>query len=500
MGVHKELGGSQPVQQIGSGRYFLVREIASGGMGRVWEGRDSQLGRAVAIKELSLDSIAAVDHAEFLERAVQEGRNAAALSDHPNIVTIYDVVVEGGSPWTVMQFVRGRSLGELLKAGPPPVEVVASMAGQMLSAIRHVHNAGIVHRDIKPHNIMINESDGRALLTDFGISKNSRDSSLTQTGYIIGSMPYMAPERQLGKPSNPASDLFSLGVTLFEALEGYKPFGGDSETGTVTGVLSSPLPQMRRGGRLIPLVYALTEKDPRSRPTAEQAIGLLNGASVNPGPAPFHQDLITAGAAPIASVGTALNSGVFVPGDTFRGPGAGRRNNNKGLLVAGSVAAVVLAGIIGGAYTYSSHASAAGSTGGTSPTGVASSTNGISTTGGPSTGSSSSSDNSTTGSTTGGGLGGTDPGCQAAMSDVDSGSQGLSSAVGNPSDAINALKAIGTKLDTDSTKSTNPAAAAAIKKVGDDYIAMGNAAGSGSQPDINAIQADATAMGSVCGG
>ncbi|MBS2531629.1 serine/threonine protein kinase [Catenulispora sp. NF23] len=483
MVVSNDQGGSQPVRQIGNGRYLLVREIASGGMGRVWEGRDSQLGRAVAIKELSLDSIAAVDHAEFLERAVQEGRNAAALSDHPNIVTIYDVVVEGGSPWTVMQFVRGRSLGELLKAGPPPVEAVASMAGQMLSAIRHVHNAGIVHRDIKPHNIMINESDGRALLTDFGISKNKRDVSLTHTGFIIGSAPYMAPERQLGQSGDPASDLFSLGVTLFEALEGYKPFGGDSETGTVTGVLTSPLPQMRRGGRLIPLVHALTEKDPRNRPTAEQAIGLLNGASVNPGPAPFHQDLITAGAAPIASVGTALNSGVFVPGDTFRGPGAGRRNNNKGLLVAGSVAAVVLAGIIGGAYTYSSHASAVGSTGG------------ISTAGGP-TGSNSSSD----GSTTGGGLGVSDPGCQAAISDLSSGSQSLPSAASNPSDAINTIKAIGTKLDTDSTKSTNPAAAAAIKKVGDDYIAMGNSVGSGSLPNSNLLETDSAAMSNACTG
>ncbi|MEY9862660.1 serine/threonine protein kinase [Catenulispora sp. GAS73] len=265
---------------IGGGRYLLVRVVASGGMGKVWEGLDTRLGRTVAIKEVSLDRIPPIEHTEFLARAVKEGHNAAALADHPNIVTVYDVVNEGGSPWTVMQFVKGGSLAGLLKSGPMAVDAVAAMAGQMLSALGLAHRVGIVHRDVKPHNIMIEDGDGRALLTDFGIAKNTRDAALTQTGIVIGSAAYMAPERYDGDSDNPASDLFSLGVTLFEAAEGYSPFAKGSATGTVTAILAKPLPDTEHAGRLRPLILALTEKDPDSRPTVEQAQAMLTEALV----------------------------------------------------------------------------------------------------------------------------------------------------------------------------------------------------------------------------
>ncbi|MFG2940714.1 WD40 repeat domain-containing serine/threonine protein kinase [Streptomyces sp. NPDC048282] len=263
-------------EAIDGGRYLLVRQIASGGMGTIWEGYDTRLDRTVAIKEVSLDLIPPIHQKEFLDRAVLEGRNAAALADHPNIVTVHDVVIERGMPWTVMQFVRGRSLAELLGAALP-VDQVAAVAGQMLSALGFAHEAGIIHRDVKPHNIMINEGDGRALLTDFGIAKSDRDNGLTRTGVVIGSAPYMAPERYEGRSGDPSSDLFSLGVSLFEAVEGYSPFAKETRTGTVTAILVGPLPVMRRAGRLAPLIQALTEKDPSRRPTMPEALALLDG-------------------------------------------------------------------------------------------------------------------------------------------------------------------------------------------------------------------------------
>ncbi|MFI6156716.1 WD40 repeat domain-containing serine/threonine protein kinase [Kitasatospora sp. NPDC051170] len=270
------------MQHIGGGRYVLEREVAKGGMGRIWEARDTLLGRTVAIKEVSLESIAPAHQAEFLSRAAGEGRKAAALADHPNVVTVHDVVLEHGMPWTVMQFVRGRTLAEVLAGGPMGVEEAAVLAAQLLSALGFAHEAGIVHRDVKPLNIMINDADGRTLLTDFGIAKDVAETGLTETGVIIGSAPYLAPERRDGVDT-PAGDLFSLGVALFEAVEGHSPFARATWTGTVLAVAVEPLPAMARAGRLAPLIAALTEKDPAARPTAAQALAMLGGG-VRPEP------------------------------------------------------------------------------------------------------------------------------------------------------------------------------------------------------------------------
>lgn len=299
---------------IGGGRYLLVRQIASGGMGTIWEGRDTRLNRTVAIKEVSLDLVAPVLRGEFLERAVHEGRNAAALADHPNIVTVHDVVVEDDAPWTVMQFVRGRSLAEVLSAGPMPVNQAAALAGQLLSALGFAHNAGIVHRDVKPLNIMINDGDGRALLADFGIAKNDQDTGITRTGVIIGSTPYMAPERHEGESGGPPSDLFSLGVTLFEAVEGYSPFAKDSRTGTVTAILAKPLPTMRRAESLAPLIMALTDKDPSSRPSITRASELLHGATsgTNPGTTTLETALGTTGPASVPAAADPIDHAVAI--------------------------------------------------------------------------------------------------------------------------------------------------------------------------------------------
>jgi WD40 repeat protein len=268
--------------EIGGGRYLLVREVASGGMGTVWEGRDTRLDRAVAIREVSLGRVPAARRAELLQRAVDEGRAVAALACHPGIVTVYDVVIEGGVPWTVMQLVRGRSLADMLRSGPVPTDAVAVIAGQVLSALRFAHDAGVVHRDVRPASIMLSDADGRALLAGFGIARSTGDASLAETGVIIGSVPYMAPERLGGEPGGAASDLFSLGVTLFEAVEGYSPFARQSRAGTVTAILAGPLPQMRRAGWLGPLIVALAGKDPLQRPTVVQALALLSDTAGAP--------------------------------------------------------------------------------------------------------------------------------------------------------------------------------------------------------------------------
>lgn len=272
------------------GRYRLVAVIGSGGFGRVWEAVDEQLNRPVAVKEVTLSWLPPAQHEERLERARREGRNAAALADHPAIVSVYDVVIEYGMPWIVMQLVRGRSLRDTLLSDPSdpesvkvPLEegTVAQIAEAMLSALSALHQAGIVHRDIKPANILIAD-DGRALLTDFGIAKAETDSSMTVSGSVMGSMAYIAPERAEGEDGGPASDLFSLGVTLFESVEGISAFEKkSSKTGTLAAILTKPLPPMTHAGRLAPLIEALTLKVPRQRPTADQALALLLGMATD---------------------------------------------------------------------------------------------------------------------------------------------------------------------------------------------------------------------------
>ena len=228
---------------------------------------------------------------ERLERALREGRNAAALADHPHIVSVYDVLIEAGKPWIVMQLVRGASLRQKLLADPEdpasaktPLDIatVSKIAEGILSALKALHAAKILHRDIKPGNILLSD-DGHILLTDFGIAKAETDSTVTVSGSFMGTMAYIAPERAEGDDDEPKSDLFSLGVTLFEAVEGTSPFEKSSKTGTLTAILTKPLPPMSRAGTLAPLITALTLKLPEQRPTVEQAEALLTGKEAEGG-------------------------------------------------------------------------------------------------------------------------------------------------------------------------------------------------------------------------
>ncbi|WP_370369997.1 serine/threonine-protein kinase [Catenulispora sp. GP43] len=286
----------------------MIAQIGHGGMGRVWEAQDTRLGRTVAVKEVLLPALPPAQQEIRLQLAMREGRNAAAFADHPHVVSVYDVIEEDGAPWIVMQLVRGRSLRHVLRdpagvgvaedqdVSPTALDVsrVSRIAAAMLDALRAMHEAGLIHRDLKPHNIMLAD-DGQILLTDFGIAKSDSDVTVTVSGSVMGTMAYLAPERAEGEPGGPASDLFSLGVTLFEAVEGYSPFERrNSRTGTLTALLTKPLPPMVKAGPLAPLIQALTLKDPAHRPDHAQALALLAGGDADGRQPPAQDDRATA--------------------------------------------------------------------------------------------------------------------------------------------------------------------------------------------------------------
>ncbi|MGE7386790.1 serine/threonine-protein kinase [Streptomyces sp. NPDC004126] len=266
---------AQPGQLVNH-RYRLVRALGAGGMGRVWKAHDVQLDTYVAVKELLLPSgPSAPDPADRLERALREARSAARLRDHPNVVTVHDVTLVGGVPWIVMELVSGSTLQERLRVEHRlPVEEVAQVASALLKALGAAHAEGIVHRDVKPANVMLTEDD-RILLADFGIALNEADDGLTGTGVVIGSMPYLSPERARGEKGGAPGDLFSLGTTLYEAVEGVSPFKRETKVGSQYAVVHEAVPPPRHAGRLEPLIMGLLERDPDARLTVAGAMELL---------------------------------------------------------------------------------------------------------------------------------------------------------------------------------------------------------------------------------
>ncbi|GGU18375.1 hypothetical protein GCM10010178_08100 [Lentzea flava] len=260
-------------------RYRLVQVIGTGGMGRVWLGRDEVIGREVAIKELLLPAgLDAQQRALLCQRAMREAQLAGQLN-HPGIVTVHDVVEYNGTPMIVMEYVRGGSLSDAIKArGALPVDQVAHVANAMLSALRVAHQAGIVHRDLKPANVLL--SGERVVITDFGIARLTGDVPLTTDGSIVGTPAYMAPEQGTGAPITPATDMWSLGATLYAAVEGRPPFQGPDFMTTLSMLLTQEPPPPVRAGYLSSLLGGLLRKNPAERASADQALALLAGAPV----------------------------------------------------------------------------------------------------------------------------------------------------------------------------------------------------------------------------
>ena len=262
--------------RVVAGRYALLSELGRGGMGVVWRAQDQVIGRQVAIKELRLPD--AESAAVFSERALREVRTGGRLND-PAVVTVYDVVTDGGTTFIVMELVDAPTLADLVRQrGPLPAPQVALIGERVLSALQAAHAAGIVHRDVKPANIMV-LADGRVKLTDFGIAHAIDDPRLTTTGMIVGSPAFMAPERVQGREAMPESDLWSLGTALFFAVEGTVAFERSTTAATLHAIMTE-VPYLTRGqGPLAAAILGLLVAQPEARLTAVQAQNLLATAA-----------------------------------------------------------------------------------------------------------------------------------------------------------------------------------------------------------------------------
>lgn len=259
-----------------AGRYELIERLGSGGMGEVWEARDLSLNVNVAVKSVRLDAANSARPA-VLAYARKEAQHAASLRDHPNIVAVHDVVEHGGLPWTVMRLVRGRSVAELLEAEPGglPAALISRIARGVLAALGAAHGLGIIHRDVKPPNIMVTDG-GDVLVTDFGIAKHYADTQITRTGAVVGTVAYMAPER-LDGVEGPPGDLWSLGVTLYHAATGVSPFDRGATLPTLHAIAHEHPAYPIRAGHLAPLIMALLDKDPKTRPGVDAVLRMLDG-------------------------------------------------------------------------------------------------------------------------------------------------------------------------------------------------------------------------------
>lgn len=252
-----------------SERYRLLGPLGRGGMGVVWRAHDETLNREVAVKQVVLPpGLGAADRRTARERALREARAAAVLR-HPGIVAVHDVVPGEDGPWIVMELISGRSLDEEIgRHGPLPPQRVAGIGLAVLGALGAAHAQGVLHRDVKPANIMLADG-GRVVLTDFGIASLAGDPSLTSTGTLIGSPGFIAPERLRERVPGPESDIWSLGATLYAAVEGRAPFERETPMATLGAVLTESPPPARRAGPLEALLLRMLDKDPVRRLPAE---------------------------------------------------------------------------------------------------------------------------------------------------------------------------------------------------------------------------------------
>ncbi|MFF8845546.1 serine/threonine-protein kinase [Streptomyces sp. NPDC015127] len=393
-----------------AGRYRLVEQLGRGGMGVVWRAVDEVLGREVAVKELRTYTDASAPELADLTVRMQREARAAARVRHPGVIAVHDVAEHEGRPVIVMELIDGPSLDDVLgRQGVLDPREAAGIGARVMEALGAAHGAGVLHRDVKPGNVLLDRG-GRVVLTDFGIAAmedpgDGTTTHLTRSGELVGSLDYLAPERAQGHEPGPASDIWALGATLYAAVEGSSPFRRTSTWSTLTAIVVDPLPEPRRAGALAPVLRQLMHKDPAQRPDAETAARLL-AAVAEGGPTDRHTVPLAPPVAAPPRVPTVLNAAQhhpqgFGPAITHTPaaasapisppapvPAAGRRGRGR-VLIAASVAAVLLAG--GGiayvltdrgdggnatgelagsaAESPSASASASGDTPGTSPTG-----------------------------------------------------------------------------------------------------------------------------------
>ncbi|MBD0840563.1 serine/threonine-protein kinase [Streptomyces sp. TRM68416] len=279
-----EYGETDEVGRRLAGRYRVLARLGRGGMGVVWRALDEVLGREVAVKELRTYTDAGGPELADLRIRMQREARAAARVRHPGVVAVHDVTEVDGRPLIVMELVDGPSLDDVLRErGTLDPREVAGIGAQVMEALAAAHRVGVLHRDVKPGNILLDRS-GRVVLTDFGIAtmEDPGDGSathLTRSGELVGSLDYLAPERAQGAQPGAASDVWALGATLYAAVEGASPFRRTSTFSTLTAIVTEPLPEPRLAGPLAPVLQRLMDKRPEGRPEADAARELLQAVA-----------------------------------------------------------------------------------------------------------------------------------------------------------------------------------------------------------------------------
>ncbi|MFJ8162679.1 serine/threonine-protein kinase [Streptomyces sp. NPDC096136] len=343
MGLTGSRGSSVPQDEprnevVIAGRYRLGKRLGRGGMGTVWQASDELLGRSVAVKELHVGA------GGQAAGALREARTVAQIK-HPHVVVVHDVVEDDGRPYIVMELVEGGSLADRLTAdGPLDAGETARVGLALLGALGAAHERGVLHRDVKPANVLMEAGTGRVVLTDFGIARLAGSTTISETGAFVGSPEYTSPERMQGADAGPASDLWSLGALLCAALTGESPFHRDSLGGVLHAVVHDEIRPPAQAGPLAPLVGGLLERDPGRRLGVAQARRMLSayvttGSLPLLGPAPGpHRPAAPAPVAPAPAGYTPTERATAHTGPAPK-PRAGLR--------VGLVAALVLAAVIG---------------------------------------------------------------------------------------------------------------------------------------------------------
>ncbi|MEV6507343.1 serine/threonine-protein kinase [Streptomyces sp. NPDC051642] len=337
----------EPDRRVVDGRFELESRLGGGGMGTVWRAQDLLLHRYVAVKEVRPPDIDLAEYdpaaAEMLRQRVLREARALARVEHPNVVTIHHIVDEGVGtyPWLVMELVQGGSLADRLARGPMAPAEAAQLGRGVLDALNAAHAAGVQHRDVKPANVLL-RTDGRPVLTDFGIAAIRDATALTATGSIIGTPDYMAPERITGQSGGPAADLWSLAMMLYVAVEGHHPLQRGTTLATLAAVLQEDVPPPVRAGSLTPVLSCVLVRDPEARPDAGTVGRMLEAAAAQP--EDRRPETTSYRLAPPMPPSLPPTSGMSATATGSRRRTAAKRS--RGVAVASSVVGVLLIGTL----------------------------------------------------------------------------------------------------------------------------------------------------------
>jgi eukaryotic-like serine/threonine-protein kinase len=310
-------GGTDDVGRVLAGRYRVIGRLGRGGMGIVWRAADEVLGREVALKELRTYTDAGSAELDDLRTRMQREARAAARVRHPGVISVHDVAQHEGRPVIVMELVEGPSLDDVLRErGSLEPREAAAIGAKVMDALAAAHQVGVLHRDVKPGNVLLENGGERVVLTDFGIAsmedpEDGASTHLTGSGELVGSLDYLAPERARGEKPRPASDVWALGATLYAAIEGAAPFRRTSTWSTLNAIVVDPLPEPQRAGTLAPVLAELMDKDPEKRVDAVRAAALLRAVADGTAP-PSVSDTVRLGRTE-GQAATAPSSGPEAP-------------------------------------------------------------------------------------------------------------------------------------------------------------------------------------------